>query len=98
MQSQAETQGTDTLVGGWTTYSCDISAEEMEVFKSAVTLDGVDYTPVVVASQVVSGMNYSYFCNAKGVYPGALNEAVMIDIYAPINEKPILRGITRIPR
>ena len=56
------------LLGGWNEYSCDISENAQKVFDNALEdLDGVLYTPVAVATQVVSGTNYSFFCNAKVV-------------------------------
>ncbi len=75
-----------TRVGGWTTYSCDMSEEALKVFEKAFKgFVGVSYTPVAVATQVVEGTNYSFFCNAKGAYPNAPNEAAIVDIYQPLN-------------
>lgn len=54
-----------TKPGGWSPYETKISNEEMQIFKKATKdLTGVGYEPVAVATQVVSGMNYNYFCNA----------------------------------
>jgi hypothetical protein len=84
-----------TLIGGWTPYSCDISPKAKKVFDTALKgLVGVKYTPVAVATQVVSGKNYCFFCNAKVVYPKAPNKAAMVLIYAPPNKAPHLISIT----
>ncbi len=73
-------------VGGWTTFSSKMSDEETAIFNAALDgLLGVKYTPVAVASQVVSGTNYCYFCNAQAVYPGATNEAATVHIYKPLS-------------
>lgn len=86
-----------SLVGGWTPYSTPLSAEAKEVFDSATKgLVGVHYSPLAVATQVVSGINYRFFCNAKGVYPNALNEAVIIQIYQPLKETAHITSIKKV--
>ena len=93
---QPEVQESMTIAGGWTPFSCNISNEDKAIFEKAVDLIGVEYTPVALASQVVEGVNYKFFCNAKGVYPGATNEAVMIEIYAPLNGTPHIVKIQKV--
>lgn len=89
--------GTDLVAGGWTPYSTTISAEAKKVFDSAIKgLLGVHYTPLAVATQVVSGINYHFFCIAKGVYPGALNEAVIIQIYQPLKGDAHITSIKKV--
>jgi hypothetical protein len=83
--------------GGWTAYSTQISDDAKKAFE-AVNLLGVVYTPLAVATQVVAGMNYSFFCNALGVYPGATYEGAMILINSPAGGKPHVVSITRTPR
>lgn len=83
-----------TTVGGWTPFSSEINAKEQEVFKEALDgLMGVNYTPVAVSTQVVNGTNYSFFCNAQPVYPGAKTEGAMVEIYAPIEGEPHITEI-----
>jgi hypothetical protein len=90
---------TDVIPGGWTAYSTQISDEAKKAFETAFKgFVGVNYTPLAVATQVVAGTNYSFFCNAKGVYPGAINEGAMILIYSPAGGKPHIVSITRTPR
>ncbi|MCP4151490.1 MAG: hypothetical protein GY757_27345 [bacterium] len=93
----SESNGLD---GGWTPYSCDISPEAQKVFDTALDgLKGVEYTPVAVATQVVAGVNYSYFCNAKVVYPNPLNKAAMVKIFKPLgDDPPYIRTISEPPR
>ena len=83
------------LAGGWGAYSADISSEAQTAFNKAFEgFLGVTYTPLAVASQVVSGMNYSFFCNALGVYPGAQPGGAMVQIYADLNGNATIQNIT----
>ena len=75
------------IAGGWEPYLTSIDKDASKVFKEALKdLLGVEYTPLAVATQVVSGINYSFFCNAKRVGSG-YNEAVMILIYVDVTGK-----------
>jgi hypothetical protein len=85
------------LLGGWTTYSCQITEDASKIFEEAFQgFVGVSYTPVAFATQLVSGTNYSFFCNAKAVYPNAPNQAAMVDIYQPLEGLPHITEITPI--
>lgn len=87
----------DAAVGAWTTFSCDITKEAREAFETALKgLTGVGYKPVAFASQVVSGMNYRFFCNARVVSPDAPNEAALIDIYQPLDGPAHITNTRRI--
>lgn len=75
----------DNRVGAYNTYTCDISPEAKKSFDEAVAeIIGVDYTPVAVSTQVVAGLNYKFFCNARAVTPSAYNEAAIVSIYASL--------------
>jgi hypothetical protein len=90
---------TDVIPGGWTAYTTAISSDAKKVFETAFKgFVGVNYTPLAVATQVVAGTNYSFFCNAKGVYPGAVNEGAMVDIFNPLQGEPHITSITKTPR
>lgn len=79
----------ESRIGGWTTYSPEITAEANKVFNTAMEgLVGMKYSPVAFASQITSGTNYCFFCNAKCVFPGAVNDAAMVSIYQPPGELP----------
>ena len=82
-------------VGAWTAYKTQISKEEMNVFKQAVNLVGVEYTPIAVSTQIVAGTNYRFFCNAQGVYPGATPEGAIVQIYQPLEGKAHITSITK---
>lgn len=80
-----------TKVGAWTAYSTSISAEAMAAFKEALKGHvGVNYTPLAVASQLVSGMNYRFLCGAQVVYPDAPHYAALVSVYKPLNGPAVL--------
>lgn len=88
---------TNLVPGGWIPYSTTISADAHKVFDSVIkNLLGVHYTPLAVATQVVAGINYRFFCNAQGAYPGALNEAVIVQIYKPLEGAAHITSITKV--
>lgn len=70
------------MVGAYTPFRTEISKEESDVFKKATgQLVGVNYQPLAVSTQIVSGVNYKFFCNATPVYPNAITKPVMITVY-----------------
>ena len=86
-----------TTTGGWTAFSTTISKEASDVFTTALKgLVGVNYVPLAVATQVVAGINYDFFCNAKVVYPGAPERPAMVKIYCPPNGVPQITAIVPI--
>jgi len=87
---------TDVMVGAFTPFTTEISREAEMVFNTALKgFVGVDFTPLAVSTQVVAGVNYRFFCNARDVYPNALNEAALIEIFQPLNGIPTIREIKR---
>ncbi|MEM1369096.1 MAG: hypothetical protein AAGG02_13985 [Cyanobacteria bacterium P01_H01_bin.15] len=85
------------IAGGWSSFSSEISPQAVEVFEAATNgLTGVNYEPVAVSTQLVSGTNYSFFCNAKVVYPNSPNEAALIQIYQPLEGAPRIIEISKI--
>jgi hypothetical protein len=70
------------MVGAYTPFRTEISKEESDVLKKATgQLVGVNYQPLAVSTQIVSGVNYKFFCNATPVYPNAITKPVMITVY-----------------
>jgi hypothetical protein len=84
-----------TIPGGWTPYSTTISKEAMDIFNKTKPI-GVNYTPLAVSTQVVSGTNYRFFCNAQVVYPNSPNDAVITQIYKPLNGDAHITSITKV--
>lgn len=82
--------------GGWTDYR-KVGSEEEAIFEEAFKeFVGVKYTPLLVKSQIVSGVNYSYTADAVGVYPGAKPYKVQVLIYKPISGKAVICNIVQI--
>ena len=74
----------ETVVGGWTiTQSPDISESAQGAFDKAMeALVGVDYTPLaLLGTQVVSGTNYCFLCEASVVSPGAQPYYAIVSVY-----------------
>lgn len=87
----------DVIPGGMTEFRSEITQPEQIVFKKATgQLMGVHYSPVAVATQVVRGIKYSFFCNTRAVHPNAPNNAAMVDIYAPVEGEPHVTGIHQV--
>lgn len=85
------------ILGGWTPFESKIDPEEREVFSEAMKgFVGVEYTPVAVATQVVQGTNYNFFCNAKVAYPNSPNYAAMVTIYRPLEGNPHITEIRKV--
>ncbi|WXR62040.1 hypothetical protein WG909_02120 [Peptostreptococcaceae bacterium AGR-M142] len=73
------------MVGAWTKFRTNLSDSDKKVFSRAMDgIMGVNYEPIAVATEVVEGTNYRFFCNSQIVRPDAPNEASMIEIW----EKP----------
>ena len=55
------------MCGGWSDFR-SVTSEEVKLFEKSVEgLKGVDYTPLIVATQIAAGENYKFICNAKAV-------------------------------
>ncbi len=59
-------------------------------------LTGVGYGPLAVRKQVVEGMNYEFFCNARVVYPGTDWHPAMVLIYKPLKGNAVIKKISKI--
>lgn len=86
------------VVGGWTVSEpgeSTLTAEEQEIFDRATAeLLGVDYTPVaVLATQLVSGMNYAYLCSSKAVTPEAEPEWCIVVVYNNLQNESSVSSI-----
>lgn len=86
-----------TMVGAYSPYTTEISEEAMNAFVSAFeNFTGVKYEPLAVAQQVVAGVNYSFFCNATVVYPGAPTYPAMVTIYTDLDNKSCITHIQKL--
>lgn len=74
----------EQIVGGFTEYR-DITEEEMAMFNQAIGDNDMEIHPQKVATQVVNGINYKFFCDCKEGYNLERCEVI---IYKPINGEP----------
>ncbi|MDE1464462.1 hypothetical protein [Spartinivicinus poritis] len=85
-------------LGAYGPFTCNIDQQAKVAFSEAFEhFQGVKYEPVAVASQVVSGKNYAFFCNATPVYPGAATYPAMVSIYQPLDGNAGITHIERLP-
>ncbi|PAJ76375.1 hypothetical protein CJF42_00290 [Pseudoalteromonas sp. NBT06-2] len=85
------------LPGGFSQFNCKIDEEAKASFADAFEhIVGVDYQPIAVATQVVAGLNYAFFCNATVVYPGAVSYPAIVHIFRSLDGKSAITNIQRV--
>lgn len=70
--------------GGYSAFTPYKEAEEVVqsyFLEATKNLVGAAYLPIAVAQQVVNGINYAYFTQAKGVYPDAKAYNALVVVY-----------------
>jgi predicted secreted protein len=81
----ADAEAVDTLLtvtpGGWSTFKTPDDTALVAFKEFAESHKGVDYKPLLAASQVVNSKNYIFIANATIVYPGARPYGVLIRVY-----------------
>ena len=84
------------LVGEWAKFR-QITDEEQELLNKALNgLVGVVYEPFAVSTQIVSGMNYKFLCNATTITNPPRDFLAEVIIYQPQNGDPIINYITEL--
>lgn len=83
-------QAPDAKVGGWSVYAEDPTAIPQEALdalsKAFDGLVGCTYEPVaLLATQVVSGMNYCLLCRLTVVYPDAVPTYALVYVYQSLD-------------
>jgi len=83
------------LCGGYTEQR-DITEEEMELFRKVMEAAGasVEYTPLSVATQVVAGLNYRFWCRYDDKSEDSPAHC-FITIYQPLQGDPEITKIDR---
>ncbi|MDR3171294.1 MAG: protease inhibitor I42 family protein [Treponema sp.] len=73
----------EQIPGGWNSFVTVKDGDDAHrVFnEAAASLHGVDYTPLLVASQTVKGTNYIFVANGKVVYHSGRTYGVLLLIY-----------------
>lgn len=84
------------MPGGWTNFNFTLTPKAHEVFKKAVHLVGVGYTPLAFATQVVAGTNWCFLAKGAVVVPGAPEIAALLYVFEPLKGDPYLTEIKQI--
>lgn len=83
----------DSILGGWSPYRKP-TAEDLKIFNEATNgIVGVSYTPLEVSTQVVSGMNYKFICEARPAVVAPIVYKATVQIYAPLEGAPFVTHI-----
>ena len=85
-----------TLVGGWEMpEDKTVTPELQEMFEKAMEgLVGVTYEPLeLVATQLVAGTNYMFYCNGTTVTNPPVTKAYFVTIYQPLEGAPEILAI-----
>ena len=86
----------EAKVGGWTlTEDAKLTEEAQGAFDKAMEgLVGVNYTPVaLLGTQLVSGTNYCFLCEAAVVYPDAQPYYAVVTVYQDLQGKAEVKNI-----
>jgi hypothetical protein len=84
-------------VGAWSDFVSPVPEEEKKVFAKVMEhWEGVKYTPIAAATQVVAGQNFCYICLAKVVVPDATVTVAKVTVYAPVSGDPYITGIENV--
>ncbi len=81
--------------GGWSEFH-SLTKEEKALFNEVMgNIVGVSYKPIVVATQVVNGMNYCFICRATSATnpPEEFNTEIYIFQPSGRGGKPYCKGI-----
>lgn len=86
----------EATVGGWTlTENGALTEEAQGAFDKAMEgLVGVNYTPAaLLGTQLVSGTNYCFLCEATAVYPDAQPYYAVVTVYQDLQGKAEVKNI-----
>ncbi|ACA87416.1 MULTISPECIES: hypothetical protein [Shewanella] len=84
-------------LGAYGPFTSEIDTQAKEAFSEAMEhFVGVDYSPVAVATQVVAGLNYAYFCNAQIPGLGSSVYPAMVNIYKPLDGDAVITHIQKV--
>lgn len=85
-----------SMAGSWSDYR-QPTKDELTIFDAAMQGHlGVHYQPVAVATQIVNGLNYSFFCNATPVTAQPMHEAAIVDIWMDGSQEIKLTDIHKV--
>jgi len=85
----------NTMAGGWTDFH-NLTDADLAVFNKALKgLDGVNYTPEQVATQVVAGTNYKFKCKAVPVVLDPVEYTAIVEIFESLDGKVSITQIIK---
>lgn len=78
-----------TATKTWSGFDVKISDKAREVFNKALDgVTGISYNPVAVATQVISGVDYCFFCSTE-----TSQQYALIEINESVNGRIELMGV-----
>lgn len=86
---------TKEILGGYTAFR-KIEEKEKALFEKTMNLKGVSYIPLAVATQVVSGTNYRFLCEAKVVIPDPVPHNALVTVYTPLQGESVITEIKNV--
>lgn len=80
-------QKTASLVGGWSEFTCTISAGAKQAFTEALHgFVGARYVPFAVSEQLVAGMNYKFLCNGNPATLLPVSGLYSLHVFKPLGQ------------
>ncbi len=90
--------GCGNRAAGGYTEDREVTDDDRAIFNKAMEgMTGVQYEPEKVATQVVSGTNYRFYCKATEVIPDVTSSYVHVIIYVPLGENAVPEFVEAIP-
>ncbi|MCB9230772.1 MAG: hypothetical protein H6581_03875 [Bacteroidia bacterium] len=90
------TNQNDIFIGGWSPFTT-LDEQASGIFRNAVRQTGIlgdFYRPIAFATQLVSGINYCFFCNIERPFPNNPMAAAFVSIFKPLGgESPKITHI-----
>lgn len=87
------------LIGGFTSFR-KFNSEEEAMFNHVMEhFQGVNHSPLAVATQKVNGTNFAFLCESKIVIPDSESYNTLVIIHKPlpnVSEAPILMEIRNV--
>lgn len=95
----AITEPAQEMIAGGYSQQRDLTPEELELFKTVTAeIDGVNYTPESVSTQVVAGKNYRFICKAVTVTAEPQTYQAEVTVFQPLPHKQEAPRITSIKK
>lgn len=83
------------IVGNYTAFR-KMDKNDEALFTKTMKLQGVKYIPLCVSTQVVSGKNSRFLCEATVVAPEAVAYNSLVTIYSPLQGEPVITEVKKL--